>query len=41
MHGVDLDLTYVTKRVIATSFPSTGAWALYRNPLGKAKTKTA
>ena len=32
--GYDLDLTYVTKRVIATSFPSTGVWALYRNPIG-------
>ena len=28
--GYDLDLTYVTKRVIATSFPSTGVLALYR-----------
>ena len=33
--GYDLDLTYVTKRVIATSFPSTGVWALYRNPIGE------
>ena len=33
--GYDLDLTYVTKRVIATSFPSTGIWALYRNPIGR------
>ena len=31
--GYDLDLTYVTKRVIATSFPSTGMWAMYRNPI--------
>ena len=28
--GFDLDLTYVTNRVIATSFPSTGLWSLYR-----------
>ena len=28
--GFDLDLTYVTNRVIATSFPSTGVWSLYR-----------
>merc|ERR1712117_553862 len=28
--GFDLDLTYVTNRVIATSFPSTGIWSLYR-----------
>jgi len=31
--GYDLDLTYVTKRVIATSFPSSGILALYRNPI--------
>ena len=28
--GFYLDLTYVTNRVIATSFPSTGLWSLYR-----------
>ena len=33
--GYDLDLTYVTARVIATSFPSTGLWSLYRNPIEK------
>ena len=33
--GYDLDLTYVTARVIATSFPSTGVWSLYRNPIEK------
>jgi len=33
--GFDLDLTYVTNRVIATSFPSTGVWSLYRNPIEK------
>jgi len=33
--GHDLDLTYVTKRVIATSFPSTGFTAMYRNPIEK------
>eukprot|EP00049_Salpingoeca_infusionum_P018316 m.356658 g.356658 ORF g.356658 m.356658 type:complete len:530 (+) comp17595_c0_seq1:171-1760(+) len=33
--GFDLDLTYVTDRVIAMSFPSTGFRALYRNPLSE------
>jgi PTEN phosphatase family protein len=33
--GFDLDLTYVTNRVIATSFPSSGLWAAYRNPIDK------
>lgn len=31
--GFDLDLTYVTERVIAMSFPSTGKQAFYRNPI--------
>uniref|UniRef100_A0A4W5LTZ1 Transmembrane phosphatase with tensin homology n=1 Tax=Hucho hucho TaxID=62062 RepID=A0A4W5LTZ1_9TELE len=31
--GFDLDLTYVTDRVIAMSFPSSGRQALYRNPI--------
>ena len=31
--GYDLDLTYVTQNVIATSFPSVGVWAYYRNPI--------
>ncbi len=31
--GFDLDLTYVTDRVIAMSYPSEGLWAIYRNPL--------
>ncbi|XP_076359222.1 phosphatidylinositol 3,4,5-trisphosphate 3-phosphatase TPTE2-like isoform X2 [Tachypleus tridentatus] len=31
--GFDLDLTYVTERVIAMSFPSTGKMSLYRNPI--------
>lgn len=35
MDGYDLDLTYVTQRIIATSFPSTGMLALYRNPIEK------
>lgn len=33
--GFDLDLTYVTNRVIATSFPSSGLWSVYRNPIEK------
>ncbi|XP_062981923.1 phosphatidylinositol 3,4,5-trisphosphate 3-phosphatase TPTE2-like [Elgaria multicarinata webbii] len=31
--GFDLDLTYVTARVIAMSFPSSGKQAFYRNPI--------
>jgi phosphatidylinositol-3,4,5-trisphosphate 3-phosphatase/dual-specificity protein phosphatase PTEN len=31
--GVDLDLSYVTDRVLAMGFPSAGLEALYRNPL--------
>ncbi|KAL2094377.1 hypothetical protein ACEWY4_009096 [Coilia grayii] len=31
--GFDLDLTYVTDRVIAMSFPSSGKQSLYRNPI--------
>uniref|UniRef100_A0A4X1SQU5 Uncharacterized protein n=1 Tax=Sus scrofa TaxID=9823 RepID=A0A4X1SQU5_PIG len=32
-NGFDLDLTYVTDRVIAMSFPSSGKQSLYRNPI--------
>uniref|UniRef100_A0A8D0BM09 Phosphatidylinositol-3,4,5-trisphosphate 3-phosphatase n=1 Tax=Salvator merianae TaxID=96440 RepID=A0A8D0BM09_SALMN len=31
--GFDLDLTYVTARVIAMSFPSSGQQSFYRNPI--------
>ncbi|XP_055982345.1 phosphatidylinositol 3,4,5-trisphosphate 3-phosphatase TPTE2-like [Sorex fumeus] len=31
--GFDLDLTYVTDRIIAMSFPSSGKQSFYRNPL--------
>ncbi|XP_061478372.1 phosphatidylinositol 3,4,5-trisphosphate 3-phosphatase TPTE2-like isoform X2 [Rhineura floridana] len=31
--GFDLDLTYVTARVIAMSFPSSGKQSFYRNPI--------
>ncbi|XP_031564991.1 phosphatidylinositol 3,4,5-trisphosphate 3-phosphatase TPTE2-like [Actinia tenebrosa] len=33
--GFDLDLTYVTERVIAMSFPSSGKHKLYRNPISE------
>ena len=33
--GFDLDLVYITKHVIAMSFPSTGISGLYRNPLSE------
>lgn len=32
-NGFDLDLTYVTPRVIAMSYPSTGRMSLYRNDI--------
>lgn len=31
--GFDLDLCYITKRVIAMSFPSSGVRGMYRNPI--------
>nr|XP_042118565.1 phosphatidylinositol 3,4,5-trisphosphate 3-phosphatase TPTE2-like isoform X2 [Peromyscus maniculatus bairdii] len=31
--GFDLDLTYVTDRIIAMSFPSSGGQSFYRNPI--------
>nr|XP_022341345.1 phosphatidylinositol 3,4,5-trisphosphate 3-phosphatase TPTE2-like [Crassostrea virginica]XP_022341346.1 phosphatidylinositol 3,4,5-trisphosphate 3-phosphatase TPTE2-like [Crassostrea virginica] len=33
--GFDLDLCYVTERVIAMSYPSSGMRSLYRNPIKK------
>ncbi|XP_060078284.1 phosphatidylinositol 3,4,5-trisphosphate 3-phosphatase TPTE2-like [Ylistrum balloti] len=32
-NGFDLDLCYITERVIAMSFPSKGMMAMYRNPV--------
>ncbi|XP_043233649.1 phosphatidylinositol 3,4,5-trisphosphate 3-phosphatase TPTE2-like [Amphibalanus amphitrite] len=34
-HGFDLDLCYVTERVIAMSFPSSGKMSVYRNPIAE------
>eukprot|EP00457_Paulinella_chromatophora_P001175 gb/GEZN01001177.1/.p1 GENE.gb/GEZN01001177.1/~~gb/GEZN01001177.1/.p1 ORF type:complete len:749 (+),score=109.88 gb/GEZN01001177.1/:828-3074(+) len=34
-HGFNLDLTYVTDRVVAMGLPSTGVSATYRNPIDK------
>ncbi|KAG7217230.1 hypothetical protein INR49_027774, partial [Caranx melampygus] len=33
--GFDIDLTYITDRVIAMSFPSSGKQSFYRNPIGE------
>ncbi|KAM4859966.1 phosphatidylinositol 3,4,5-trisphosphate 3-phosphatase TPTE2-like [Thomomys bottae] len=31
--GFDLDLTYITDRLVAMSFPSSGIHTFYRNPM--------
>ncbi|XP_073253573.1 phosphatidylinositol 3,4,5-trisphosphate 3-phosphatase TPTE2-like isoform X1 [Porites lutea] len=33
--GFDLDLTYITEKVIAMSFPSSGKYKMYRNPINE------
>lgn len=33
--GGSLDLTYITPRIIAMSYPSSGVESLYRNPIGQ------
>lgn len=33
--GFDLDLTYITDRMIAMSFPSSGKTSMYRNPISE------
>ncbi|CAH3022505.1 unnamed protein product [Porites evermanni] len=33
--GFDLDLTYITEKVIAMSFPSSGKHKMYRNPISE------
>jgi len=34
---INLDLTYITSRIIAMSYPSDGFEGLYRNPIEKVR----
>ncbi len=31
--GLNLDLTYITKRIVVMSYPASGFESLYRNPI--------
>ncbi len=33
LHGYNLDLTYITKRIVAMAFPASGFEKLYRNSI--------